>query len=65
MSYTSTPKLPGGVKHLDTNPATTTLSLELGNLKGLWKKLIESEKSYQNITKILGIPGNGSYIISY
>ena len=30
--------------HLDIIQAATILSLELGKIKGLWKKLAESEK---------------------
>ena len=38
-----------GVTYLDTIQTTTILSLELRNIKGQWKKLMESKKN----TKIL------------
>ena len=43
-----------------TPQATTTWSLELGNIKGFWKKLIESEQTCQNVRKTIAIPKNGS-----
>ena len=36
--------IPQSVVHLDIVQAATILSLELGKIKGLWKKLTESEK---------------------
>ena len=36
--------IPQSVVHLDIIQAAAILSLELGNIKGLWKKLTESEK---------------------
>ena len=50
---------------LDTIQAATIWSLEMGNIKGLWEKLIESEKKSQNITKTQVILRNGSPILPY
>ena len=36
--------IPQSVVHLDIIQVATILSLELGKIKGLWKKLTESEK---------------------
>ena len=56
------PPPPSGVTHPHTIQTATIWSLELGNIKGLWKKLIESE----NITKItFPILGNRNFILLY
>ena len=46
---------PPGVIHLYTIQTAKIWSLHLENTKSLWKKLIESEKNYQNIRITLAI----------
>ena len=55
----------GGLTNFDTIQTVTIWSLKLGNIKSLWKKLIESEKNYKHIRKTLAIPRNESSILPY
>ena len=52
-----------GDTHLDIIQKATIWSLELGNMKSLWKKLKESEKNHQNVRKTLALPRNGLSIL--
>ena len=42
---------PREVTHLDTIQTATICFLELGNIKGLGKKLLESEKNTETLEK--------------
>ena len=63
--YIPSSQPPKGATHLDTIQTATIWYLELGNIKGILKKLIKSEKKPQNIRKTLAIPRNGLSILQY
>ena len=56
--------LPGATL-FDTIETATILSLELGKIKGPWKKLTKPEKNYQIIRKTLAILRKESSILPY
>ena len=62
LLYSKVPKHP---THLNTIQTDTVWSQELRNIKERLKKLIESEKNYQNISTIPPILENETFILLY
>ena len=56
---------PSKARHLNISLKAPNQSLQLENTKSLSKKLIEAEKSYQNIIITLPILANGTFILQY
>ena len=56
---------PSKVRHLNISLKVPNQSLQLENTKSLSKKLVEYEKSYQNIRTTFPISTNGTFILRY